>query len=66
MKTTDKPQGPLVKFECEVEAEIAKAIKAMEAHTKMPLATLVNTALKRFVSQHKDYLPEDYEKKKAV
>lgn len=63
MKIVDKPKGDLVKVQYELEKEIVDCIAAMEAHTKMSATTLVGTALKRYISQHKDYLPEDYSKK---
>jgi hypothetical protein len=62
MKHKEMPKGPLVKAEYEIEKDVADIIKAMEKHTKIPAATLVTTALKRFISAHKDYLPEDYGK----
>ena len=60
MKHKEMPKGPLVRAEYEIEKEVAEVIKAMEKHTKIPAATLVTTALKRFISAHKDYLPDDY------
>ncbi len=59
MKDDYKLKGPTAKLEVEVEKEVADRIQAMEKHSRIPRAELVNTALKRFISHHKDYLPAD-------
>lgn len=58
-KGENKPKGQLVKAEFELEKTIVDQLKAMESHTKISQSELVTTALKRFISQHKDYFPED-------
>ncbi len=56
-----KIQGNVKKIEVEVEAEVADKLKLMEAFRKIELSELVNTALKRFISSHKDFLPPSEE-----
>lgn len=46
-----------------VEAEVIVLLKAMENHTKLTVSELANTAMKRFISAHKDFLPTDYYEK---
>lgn len=58
MKDDYKITGPTKKIELEVEKEVADALAAMESHTKIKTSELANTALKRFISQHKDFLPK--------
>lgn len=63
MRTIQQPKGPLVKIQYEIEKDTAECIQAMEKHTKISASLLVDQALKRFITHHKDYLPDDYEKK---
>lgn len=46
-----------------VEKEVAEILKAMADHTKSPEGELVNTALRRFIATHSDYLPKNFKKK---
>ncbi len=57
MRDDYKLNGKTEKLELELEAEIAKLLLAMEKHSKLNRSELANTALKRFISQHKDFLP---------
>ncbi|MGE4232200.1 MAG: hypothetical protein AB7F43_02625 [Bacteriovoracia bacterium] len=52
-----------VKTNIELEKELVEKLEVMESHTKISKGELVSTALKRFISQHKDYFPEDYSDK---
>jgi hypothetical protein len=52
-----KLKGPTTKIEVEVEKAVADKLIAMEKHSKMTRGELANTALKRFISHHKDFLP---------
>ena len=56
-----KPTGNL---SVQIEKEVIDAIQIMEKHTKLTEGEIVNTAIKRFISQHKDFLPTDYSAKK--
>ena len=52
-----------VKFEIEVEKEVVETLKAMEGYSKHTVSELANTALRRFISAHKDFLPSDQQKR---
>ena len=56
-----KIDGPTAKIEIEIEQDVIRLIRAMEAHKKFSFSEITNTALKRFISQHSDFLP--FEKK---
>jgi hypothetical protein len=49
--------GPTKKVEIEIEIETAEKLAKMEDFTKLTQSEMINTALKRFVSQHKDFFP---------
>jgi Fe-S cluster biosynthesis and repair protein YggX len=49
-----------VKVEVELDKKIIETIRAMESYTNRSTTLLMETALKRFIATHKDYLPEDY------
>jgi len=57
MREDYKIKTATAKLEVEVEKEIAERILAMEKYMKIPASELANTALKRFISSHKDFLP---------
>lgn len=57
MRDDYKIKTATTKLEVEVEKEIAERIHAMEKYTKISASELANTALKRFISSHKDFLP---------
>lgn len=59
MKDDYKLQGATAKIEIEVEKEVAEILLAMEKHSKHTRSELTNTALKRFISAHKDFLPRE-------
>lgn len=44
-------------IEAKVETDVARNLKAMAEHSKIPLDEMVNTALKRYIATHSDYLP---------
>ena len=46
-----------------VEKSVAEAIKMMSQHMKVQEGELVNTALRRFIATHNDYLPKSAKKK---
>lgn len=52
-----KLKGPTKKVELEIEAEVAEKLLKMEKHVKLTKSEIANTALKRFISHHKDFLP---------
>lgn len=55
-----KPTGPI---SLQIESEVIEVLKAMESHTKITVSELANTALRRFISAHKDFMPSDYYEK---
>jgi hypothetical protein len=57
MRDDYKIQGAKKKLEVEVEQEIAAKLQLMETYSKITVSELTNTALKRFISAHKDFLP---------
>jgi hypothetical protein len=52
-----KMKGPTKKIEIEIESEVAEKLTKMEKHIKLTQSEIANTALKRFISHHKDFLP---------
>lgn len=57
MRDDYKLKGATVKIEVEIEKAIAEILEKMEKYCPHSKAELVNTALRRFVSHHKDFLP---------
>ena len=60
MREDYKLKGAVSKLEVQVEKDVAEKLAAMETYSKISRSELVNTALKRFISQHKDFLPSNY------
>jgi hypothetical protein len=52
-----KLKGSTTKIEVEVEIDVAEKLAKMAKHVKLSPAEIANTALKRFISHHKDFLP---------
>lgn len=63
MKDDYKIKKPTSKVELEVEKEVVEQLAQMESFTKHTRSEIVNTALKRFISQHKDFFPPVHLKK---
>ncbi len=40
-----------------IEKEVVETLQQMEKHTKLTVSELANTAIKRFIASHKDFLP---------
>ncbi len=59
MRDDYKIIGKTQKLEIEVENSVYEKLLAMEKFSKISRSELANTALKRFISSHKDFLPED-------
>ena len=51
-------QGPTSKITIELEAEVADLLKKMAAHSKLSESEISNTAIKRFITTHSDFLPK--------
>ncbi len=58
MRDDYKIEGPKKKLEVEIEATIAARLDEMSKHTKLTPSEIANTALKRFIASHKDFLPQ--------
>lgn len=61
MRDDYKIKGPTVKIEIEVEKTIADKLASMEKYSKHTRSEITNTALKRFICSHKDFLPPEDE-----
>ncbi|MGZ3689671.1 MAG: hypothetical protein ACXWPM_11470 [Bdellovibrionota bacterium] len=57
MRDDYKLKGPTMKIEIDCEKEIAEKLLSMEQYSKLTRSEIVNTALKRFITAHKDFLP---------
>lgn len=57
MRDDYKLKGTTAKMEFELEKDVAEKIASMEKYSKLSCSELANTALKRFISHHKDFLP---------
>lgn len=57
MKEDYPLKGDTVKIEYTLERDVTEIIKKMAEYTKLSEAELVNTAVKRFISTHSDFLP---------
>ncbi len=47
-----------------IETDVVEVLKAMESQTKLTPSELANTAIKRFISSHKDFMPVDFYEKR--
>ena len=57
MREDYKLIGTKARVDFEVEQDVAEKLRAMEKHTGLTTSELANTALKRFITQHSDFLP---------
>lgn len=57
MKDDYRLQGPTSKMQIDVEKAVAEMLEGMAAHTKLSVSELANTAIKRFISHHMDFMP---------
>lgn len=62
MRDDYKIKGPTGKITVEVEKDIIDRLASMEKFSRHTVSELTNTALKRFISQHKDFLPPEEHK----
>jgi hypothetical protein len=58
-------KGARVKLEIEVETDVAEKLSSMEKYSKLSRSEITNTALKRFITSHKDFLPPEAPKSGA-
>jgi metal-responsive CopG/Arc/MetJ family transcriptional regulator len=59
MRDEYKLKGKTEAVEVQIESEVAKNLSKMESHSQLSRSEIVNTALKRFIASHKDFLPGD-------
>ena len=52
-----KLKGPSKKIEIDIEIKVAETLTAMAGYSKLTPSEIANTALKRFIAAHKDFLP---------
>ena len=64
MKSDYPLKGDTEKVMIELEKSVVEIIKEMENYTKHSFSELTNTAVKRFIGSHKDFLPVGYKKPK--
>lgn len=57
MKEDYALKGKTVTTQIQLETEVAEIIKKMSEYSKFSESELVNTAIKRFIAVHSDYLP---------
>lgn len=57
MKNDYKLQGAIEKIQVEIEKDVGEILAAMEQYTRLTKSEIVNTAIKRFISQHLDFMP---------
>lgn len=62
MREDYKLQGATSKWAVEIEKEVAETLLIMEKHSQLTCSELTNTALKRFITTHKDFLPASEKK----
>ena len=53
------------KLQVSVEKEVADCVSTMSQHTKISEGEIVNTALRRYIATHSDYLPKGFLQKKS-
>lgn len=63
MRDDYKIKAATAKLEVDVEKTVIEKLAEMEKYTKLSVSELANTALKRFISHHKDFLPAEAPKK---
>jgi len=57
MRDDYKISGKTAKLSADVEKTVIEDIKTMSEFIKLTSSEIVNTALKRFISNHKDFFP---------
>ncbi|MGK5085753.1 hypothetical protein WDW37_20885 [Bdellovibrionota bacterium FG-1] len=57
MRDNYKLQGAKTRMDFEVEKDVAETFSAMEKYTGLTVSELANTAMKRFIVHHMDFLP---------
>ncbi len=63
MRDDYKIVKPVSSITLQIETEVVEVLKAMENHTKISVSELANTAILRFITSHKDFMPSDFYEK---
>lgn len=58
MKEDYPLKGTPVQINLQLEKEVAETLKKMSEHTKYSESELANTAIKRFITVHSDFVPK--------
>ena len=58
MKDDFPLKGPTTQVSIQLEKEVAETIKKMAEFKKLDESELINTAVKRFIATHSDYMPK--------
>lgn len=65
MRENYKLEGPTASTQVTLEKQVIETLQKMSDYTQIPVSELVNTALRRFIVGHKDFLPAPSKKKVA-
>jgi metal-responsive CopG/Arc/MetJ family transcriptional regulator len=57
MKEDYPLKGPTVEVKVQLEKEVSETLKKMAEYKKLGESEMINTAVKRFIAVHSDYLP---------
>lgn len=60
MRENYKITSPTETLTVKIESEVIETLAVMEKHVNLPIDEIVNTAVKRFISAHNDFLPIEY------
>lgn len=63
MRDDYKLKGSTAGLQVDIEKDVVERLRAMEKFTGLSVAELTNTALKRFITHHSDFLPVEPKKK---
>lgn len=54
-----------ISIQIKVEPYVAETLKAMADHSKISEDEIANTALRRYIATHSDYIPPKHKKESA-
>ena len=57
MKEDFPLKGPTVEVKVQLEKDVSETLKKMAEYKKLGESEMINTAVKRFIATHSDYLP---------
>jgi hypothetical protein len=60
MRENYKINAPVGTITLKLETDVIETLEVMEKHVELPMNELVNTAVKRFISSHNDFLPTEF------